>query len=60
MATSKYIGVRKERNKYRADITIGTRKKFLGYFESETGAAQAYDNAVKRYGLTTRKTNNIG
>lgn len=49
--TSTYRGVRVERNQYRADIYINGRKKFLGYYKSETAAAQAYDNAVGMYNL---------
>lgn len=58
MPTSKYIGVRAERNKWRADIQINRRKKFLGYYDTEIAAAQAYNNAIAQYKLN-RKPNEI-
>jgi len=51
MPTSQYKGVRAERNRWRADIQIKGKKKFLGYFTSEIAAAQAYNNAVTQRGL---------
>lgn len=54
MPTSKYIGVRAERNRWRADIQINKRKHFLGYFNSEIAAAQAYNNAIILHKLDRR------
>lgn len=44
--TSKYKGVywNKQRGMWRAKITLDYRTRHLGYFESETEAAIAYDN----------------
>jgi hypothetical protein len=56
--TSKFIGVRAERGKWRADIQINKKKKFLGYFTSEVMAAQAYNEAATNWGVK-RKLNAI-
>ena len=56
--TSQYTGVRSERNRWRADIQVNGKKKFLGYFTSEAVAAQAYNDAVTKMGLN-RKLNII-
>lgn len=48
---SQYVGVRAERNQWRADIQIDGKKKFLGYFKSELAAANAYNNALNLHGL---------
>jgi len=47
--SSKYVGVfwNKERNKWKVKIGINGRSKFLGYFDDEEEAAQAYQNALK-------------
>lgn len=57
--SSQYRGVRSERNKWRADIRVNGRKKFLGYFTSELAAAEAYNRALQTYGLTKRKSNSV-
>lgn len=56
--TSKYIGVSKERNRWRADIKINGKGKFLGYHSDEVSAARAYDTAVITYKLN-RPTNKV-
>lgn len=47
--SSKYIGVclYKPRNKWLSRIKIQGKYKFLGYFDDEEEAAQAYQNALK-------------
>lgn len=53
---SSFTGVRRERNKWRADIQIRGKKKFLGYFDSEVSAADAYNKAIDK-NLLPRKKN---
>jgi hypothetical protein len=47
-AASKYKGVhfRRDRNTWRAEITINGRKRNLGTFKEEADAARAYDAAA--------------
>jgi len=49
LGTSKFTGVsfHKHRNKFRARIYISGKCKFLGYFEDEKEASQAYQTALK-------------
>lgn len=44
---SKFVGVTKDKGKWRANITINGKKKFLGFFPSEQEASDAYQNALK-------------
>lgn len=48
-ATSKYKGVGRKRNKWRARIEVEGRQKSLGSFAREDVAALAYDMAATRY-----------
>jgi len=47
--SSKYIGVTRERNKWRARIRINNKKVHLGTFEDEYNAHLAYQSALKNY-----------
>ena len=49
IGTSKYKGVcwNSARNKWMADIRINGKKKYLGLFENELDASQAYQNKLK-------------
>lgn len=49
--SSGYKGVsfRKDRNKYRAYITLDNSYKHLGYFDKAEDAAEAYDTAARYY-----------
>jgi hypothetical protein len=55
MKTSKYLGVRFERGRWRAEIRIHGSKKFLGYFHDEKIAAEAYDVCIEKYNLSRPK-----
>tara|TARA_R110001592_G_scaffold20063_7_gene81872 strand:+ start:1311 stop:1826 length:516 start_codon:yes stop_codon:yes gene_type:complete len=46
--TSKYIGVYKEKNKFRAAIRIDGKIKYLGLFTDEKEAAQVYQNELNK------------
>lgn len=58
-STSQYKGVSwyKRDKKWRADIQVNGKKIFLGYFDNETEAAHAYDEAAVRYFDGFAKTN---
>ena len=46
--TSKYTGVYMDKKKWRADIRINGKIKYLGLFTDEKEAAQAYQNELKK------------
>jgi|TARA_R110000824_G_scaffold21595_3_gene80516 hypothetical protein len=48
--TSKYTGVSwdKKANKWKSEIRINPKKKWLGYYKKEQEAAQAYQNELKK------------
>lgn len=50
-ATSKYYGVSKSGNRYRAIVTIDKKMVHIGYFETETDAGKAYNDYVIRNSL---------
>ena len=45
---SKYIGVHKEKNKFRAAIRRDGKIKYLGLFTDEKEAAKAYQNELNK------------
>lgn len=49
--TSSHKGViwRKDRNKWRAEITVNYKNIFLGHFEKEEDASRAYQSAHKKH-----------
>lgn len=59
--SSKYKGVSldKRKEKWSSYIRINKKLKFLGYFHSETEAAQAYNEAAKKYFGEFAKLNDI-
>jgi len=50
-ATSRYYGVSKSRNKYRALVTVDKKMIHLGYYESEIEAGKAYNQYVLEHNL---------
>jgi hypothetical protein len=55
--SSKYKGVSKHRNKWRAMIWLNGHQKHVGNFADETDAAKAYDEAARHYFGEFAKTN---
>ena len=51
--TSRYYGVswNWEVDKWRAEIRINKKQKYLGYFDDEQAAADAYDTVARKHGL---------
>lgn len=47
--SSIYLGVSKINSKFHAKITTNQVKRFLGVFDTEIKAAEAYNNAAKEY-----------
>ena len=56
---SKFKGVSKHQNttKWRAYISFDHKQRHLGYFDSESGAAKAYDVAARKYFVEYARTN---
>lgn len=52
--SSKYIGIsfNKESKKYKSEIMINGKSKFLGYFLSELEAARAYNDYIISHNLS--------
>ena len=53
-SSSKYMGVYfdKHAGKYKAQIKINNKNKYIGYYEKEEDAARAFDDYVKQHNLT--------
>jgi len=51
--SSKYKGVsfNKQSNKWESKIMLDKKRIFLGYFDDEDDAGQAYNDAIRKYGL---------
>lgn len=58
---SKYVGVTwcKQTNKWKAQIKLNYKTKFLGRFIYELEAAKAYNMALEEYGLTNKYKNGV-
>ena len=53
-SSSKYMGVcfHKAAGKYKAQIRINNKNKYIGLYETEEEAGRAFDNFVKQHNLT--------
>ena len=53
-ASSKYMGVYfdKSNGKYKAQISINSKRKHIGLYETQEEAGKAFDNYVKEHNLT--------
>ena len=56
---SGYIGVRKEKNKYMARISISGKAMYLGLYDTKEEAAKAFNKAAKRLRGEFAKLNNV-
>lgn len=52
---SKYVGVSKQKNKWVALIRISGVKKYLGSYNTEIEASNAYQDKLKEISITTHK-----
>ncbi len=50
--SSKYTGVRRYRNKWRAEININGKSVYLGDYICELSASKAYNNKLKQFNAT--------
>jgi len=48
-SSSKYKGVRRHKGKWEVSVLVDGKSIYLGRFENEEDAAEAYNNAVERY-----------
>ena len=56
-SNSKYIGVYKSWNKWRADIRIDNKTVYIGNYNTQEEAKDAYQKKLKEYLITNKKTN---
>jgi len=57
--TTGFTGVSRHRGRFRAQIKINGKQKFLGYFDDPEDAYSAYCEAKLRYGFAERHGNEI-
>jgi hypothetical protein len=56
-AKSKYFGVSPKKGKYTAQITVNTVKVYIGLFDTENEAAEAYDRYVAHHDVKHKMNN---